>query len=439
MPAAPVLFPAEFSVQPHEPSDEGCLRMEDRESARLSGRFPKNPVLSSDPPLDLLESLFASLPRADQRRTGVEYVLGLLHTPGRKSARNIAHLLGGRGADQSLHHFVNQSTWPWQPVRRALAEYLLPRISVEAWVVRRTLIQKVGQHSVGVHRTFVPDAGRVVNAQQAVGVWAASGEGSGPVDWELRLPRGWLDDDLRRTRASIPDSAFPETYAEQVARQCRTVVQQWGLPVRPVVLDARGMNLGTVLGRLARADIPVLARIDASVPLAVADPALTGHPASARMTAGEAVRAAKGTTAPARWRDPGAPGGVRSGQLASVAVRPADGGAGDHLADPRTLTLMGLAERGRPDSQQLWLTDIPTAHPASLLRLCTLLERVEHDYAATAQSVGIKDYAGRSFCGWHRHMTLASVAHAVSLPPAAHGETVPDSALDGGHAAVCRT
>lgn len=431
--------------------------MADRQEVHASDRFPEIAALSSDPPPDLLESLFSSLPRADQRRTGAEYVMGLLHTPGRKSARNIAHLMGGRGADQSLHHFVNQSTWAWQPVRRALAEYLVPRISVDAWVVRRTLIQKVGQHSVGVHRTFVPDAGRVLNAQQAVGVWAASAEGSGPVDWELRLPRGWLEDDLRRRRASIPDSAFPETYAEQVARQCRTVVQGWGLPVRPVVLDARELDLGTVLGRLGRADIPVLARIDASVPLAVADPALTGHPASARMTAGEAVRAAKGTACPARWRDPGAPGGVRAGQLTGVAVRAADGGAGDHPSDPRTLTLMGLAERGRPEAQQLWLTDIPTAHPASLLRLCTLLERVEYDYAATAKSVGIEDYAGRSFCGWHRHMTLASVAHAVALPPAvplaasvslppavalppaAHGDLVLRGARDGGHAAAGRT
>jgi hypothetical protein len=396
--------------------------MNERDDARLSGPFPGNANIPSDPPLDLLESLFASLPRADQRRTGVEYVMGLLHTPGRKSARNIANLVGSRGADQSLHHFVNQSTWAWQPVRRALAEYLVPRISVEAWVVRGTLIQKVGRHSVGVHRTFVPDAGRVLNAQQAVGVWAASGEGSGPVDWELRLPRGWLDDDLRRRRASIPDSAIPETYAEQVARQCRTVVHEWGLPLRPVVLDARAMDLGTLLDRLARAGLPVLARVDASVPLAVADPALTGHRTSSRMTAGEAVRAAKGTRSPVRWRDRGAPGGVRAGQLAGVAVRPADGGAADLPGDPRPLTLMGLTERGRPEPPQLWLTDIPTAHPASLLRLCTLLERVAYDYAATAESVGIKDYAGRSFRGWHRHMTLASVAHAVSLPLAAHGE-----------------
>jgi hypothetical protein len=175
------------------------------------------------------------------------------------------------------------------------------------------------------------------------------------------------------------------------------------------------------------------------------------------MTAGEAVRAAKGTACPARWRDPGAPGGVRAGQLTGVAVRAADGGAGDHPSDPRTLTLMGLAERGRPEAQQLWLTDIPTAHPASLLRLCTLLERVEYDYAATAKNVGIEDYAGRSFCGWHRHMTLASVAHAVALPPAvplaasvslppavalppaAHGDLVLRGARDGGHAAAGRT
>jgi SRSO17 transposase len=38
---------------------------------------------------------------------------------------------------------------------------------------------------------------------------------------------------------------------------------------------------------------------------------------------------------------------------------------------------------------------------------------VDRDFADIADRVGVRDYAGRSFAGWHRHMTLASAAHAA--------------------------
>ncbi|WP_407564813.1 IS701 family transposase [Streptomyces sp. 184] len=386
-----------------------------RGNVTYPSKFIGDAIYASELPADLLGSLFASLPRADQRRKGIEYVTGLLHTPGRKSARNMASRIGGRAADQSLHHFINQSTWAWRPVRQALAHYLLPRFPVDAWVVRRALVQKVGEHSVGVARRFVPAVGRVLNAQQAVGVWAASGERSTPVDWELHLPQGWLDDPVRRRRAAIPDDAVLESYADQITRLCLGLVHDWDLPVRPVVLDARGLNVGTIVGGLGRAGIPVMARVDESVPLMVADRALTGHRVSSRIPAGELMRASRGARRPVRWWDHMA-GGVRMGQLAGVTVGLVDRATGTAL--PRgggSLTLMGLTQRGKRETPQLWLTDLPAAQPAPLLRLCTLLKRVDHDYASTAKSVGIEDYVGRSFCGWHRHMTLASVAHAVSL------------------------
>jgi syndecan 1 len=39
---------------------------------------------------------------------------------------------------------------------------------------------------------------------------------------------------------------------------------------------------------------------------------------------------------------------------------------------------------------------------------------VDEDFDRIADQVGIRDYSGRSFDGWHRHVTLASAAHAVA-------------------------
>ncbi|MGW0711053.1 IS701 family transposase [Streptomyces sp. NPDC002643] len=371
------------------------------------------------PPDDLLReistSLFASLPRADQRKKGVEYVRGLLEVPGRKSIRNIASLIGGRATDQSLHHFISESTWDWAPVRQALARYLVPRLPVEAWVVQDTVIRKAGQHSVGVDRRFVPAEGRVLNAQQTVGVWAASGCRSSPVDWGLHLSPTWIGERSPGSQATIPHSVEAETLSDQAVRLCVSMVSEWGMPVRPVVLDATSLNLAMLFERLGRKGIPLLARVDQSVPLLVSDPALTGHRGSASMLAGDVMRAASGTRQPAQWREFGRGGGVRSGLIASVTVRLPLGRTGRLRArGGRRLTLVGLTENRQQNTPQLWLTDLTSRHPASLLPLFTLLEGMRGDYDKVAKNVGIEDYVGRSFDGWHRHMTLASAAHAIA-------------------------
>lgn len=372
------------------------------------------------PPDDLLReistSLFAPLARADQRKKGVEYVRGLLEVHGRKSIRNIASLIGGQATDQSLHHFISESTWDWVPVRQALARYLVPRLPVEAWVVRDTVIRKAGQHSVGVDRRFVPDEGRVLNAQHAIGVWAASGCRSSPVDWGLHLSPTWIDDRSLRSRASIPDSTEAETLSDWAVRLCFGMASEWGMPVRPVVLDARSLNLAMLFDRLGRRGIPLLARVDPTVPLLISDPALTGHRGSASLPADDVIRAASGSRQPAQWRESGRCGGVRSGLIASVSVRlPLGRTARLRAGGGRRLALIGLSETGQQNPPQLWLTNLTSHHPTSLLTLFTLLERVRDDYREVAKNVGIEDYVGRSFGGWHRHMTLASAAHAIAV------------------------
>ena len=63
---------------------------------------------------------------------------------------------------------------------------------------------------------------------------------------------------------------------------------------------------------------------------------------------------------------------------------------------------------------RLWLADSRLGH-AGVLRLAGLAEVVDRDDALVASRVGLRDFAGRSFQGWHRHITLASVAHLAYM------------------------
>ncbi|MEV5509927.1 IS701 family transposase [Streptomyces orinoci] len=369
-------------------------------TGRQWGTGPQEAVLG-----ELTTALFASLPRSDQRRRGETYLRGLLGARGRKSIRNIAALAEGPAAEQSLHHFVSSSTWDWGPVRRALAHQLARTRPPQAWVVRPMLIPKAGENSVGVERRFCPEAGQVVNAQQAVGVWAATAEHAVPVSWRLHLGESWLDDPVRRRQAMIPDTVPAETLGECVVESHLATVRRWGLPLRPVVLDARQADTLAALHRLRAAGVPVLARVGGSLRLAASD---TPAGRTGEISAHQVLAAARDLRRPVLWRGPG--GTVRA--LLTAAVRVALPLPGPAVRG-RDMLLLAVGEHGGRWPAELWLTDLLNVPPAALVRLSRLVATVDRDFAELSDRVGMRDFTGRSFGGWHRHVTLASAAHAV--------------------------
>ena len=99
---------------------------------------------------ELCGRLFASMPRSDQRRTGMEYLRGLVHTSGHTSTRGLAAQPSVRANSQSLHHFIAKSSWDWRPVRRALADQLVQALLPGAWVVQQFPATRPPGHPSGV-------------------------------------------------------------------------------------------------------------------------------------------------------------------------------------------------------------------------------------------------------------------------------------------------
>ncbi|WP_244178711.1 IS701 family transposase [Streptomyces rubellomurinus] len=393
-----------------------------------TGTPGRAPVLGSSHDIVLSELcavLFASLPRSDQRRKGVEYLRGLLGAQGRKSVRNIARLIGGQATEQNLHHFISSSTWDWDPVRAALAHYVTAVAPPQAWVVQQTVIPKAGEHSVGVDRRFISSLGQVLNAQQAVGVWSASEEASMPVNWRLHLSRAWLDDVPRRSQASIPASVNTRTLGDCAVEAVLELTRSWGLPTLPVVMDVRELDGMKAVRRLRAAGVPFVVRINSTLPLSPAEGGPTGHGAEA-LPAHRIIGACRDRRRVVTWTDHGPEGAPHAALVGAVRVRTAAGAARTLRSPGRPggvagddLLLLGAGTPGRRWPQELWLADVPHASPAQLFRLSLLTGRVERDFHEIADRTGVRDYTGRSFNGWHRHVTLASAAHAVAA--LAHG------------------
>lgn len=367
---------------------------------------PADPAVSDDAVSELCATLLTSFLRKDQRKRGEQYLRGLLTTRGRKTTRNIAAQLGAPATEQTLHHFIADSTWNWQPLRAALAAHLERKTAVQGWVVRRMPIPKTGEHSVGVDRGFAPHPGQTFRGQQAFGVWHASLELSAPVDWRLVLPDQWVHDHELRDRAGIPEGAGAESPQECAVAVALETARRWG-PRRPVLIDLRDGDVSAAVARLSAAGVPFLLRISDTQRLSGADramPVFRGGPLPAQRI----LQLVKGVRRPVPWQDAAAGPAPRTSLAAMVPVALPDASGAT-----RGLSLLGeWTDPSRPPSA-LWLTGMTRPGPGSLLRLTKLTRRVDADFARVGEETGLRDYAGRSFRGWHRHMTLASAAHAA--------------------------
>jgi len=379
------------------------------------------------------EDLFQSIPRKDQRRWGQSYLRGLLLDGKRKSIQPMAARLakGDPQADadaleQALQQFVNQSPWDPVVVRRRLAQRMTTAIGPAAWVIDDTGFPKFGRYSVGVAPQYCGALGKVANCQVGVSVHAATDQASCPLDWRLFLPEEWDHDAERRRKAHLPaDQRHRPKW--QLALDMLDELAAWEL-VPPVILadaaygEVNQFRLGLEQRELA--DVVQVPGTISAYPEEVAPERLPyagrGQPSKPRyrqprsslqqlvLDAGE--QAARTLT----WRE-GADGAPLVSRFVALRVRPA-GVQLRRAARGGELPLRWLlAEwpQGEPEPVKYWLASLPAEIPLErLAHLAKLRWRVEHDYRELKDAVGLDHFEGRSWPGWHHHVTLVSVAHA---------------------------
>jgi SRSO17 transposase len=70
---------------------------------------------------------------------------------------------------------------------------------------------------------------------------------------------------------------------------------------------------------------------------------------------------------------------------------------------------------GRRRAQAAWLTNLADARLPDLITLMRSARMVEQELDRMGDGCGLRHFEGRSFRGWHHHVTLASVAHGHQL------------------------
>jgi SRSO17 transposase len=368
----------------------------------------------------------ASLPRADQRARGECYLRGLMLEGRRKSVEPMAARLGGEVHYQALHHFVGVSPWDWRPVRRRLAERLVDALDPVAWAVDDTGFPKDGDCSVGVQRQYSGTLGKTANCQLGVSVNAVTEQASCPLDWRLFLPESWDDDTTRRAACHLPDSVHHRP-KWQLVLDMVDELEGWGLSPPVLVADCGYGDAGEFRQGLDDRDIPYVVQVKgdtSAYPEQVRPERLPyqgrGQPSKPRYrqprTSVKQLVLQAGPQAGVEliWRR-GSKGLQRSRFLA-LRIRPAgviprrrarqDGG---ELA---VRWLLAEWPADQPEPTRYWLSNLAADTPlVELVRLGKLRWRIEQDYRELKGALGLDHFEGRSWAGWHHHVTLVSVAH----------------------------
>ncbi|MCX5386669.1 transposase [Streptomyces sp. NBC_00083] len=379
------------------------------------------------------QDLFGTLTRSDQRRWGEVYLRGLLDAPGRKTPTRISEHVLGRRAVQQLQQFLHQSPWDSAPVRRRIAERTNAVSPTEAWAVDEVVFAKNGDRTVGVARQYAPSRQRTVNCQLSYAISLVGTGGGVPVNWRLLLPQRWDRDDLLRRQAHVPAGERSRPRWRYVLEALDEMAEEWLLAPQPVLADWRSENdvESLLRGLEARGHGYV---IEVSPSTVVTLPRSHATSPAARGTAAEFAEhlARRGERTAVAWYDRTADRMRRSQFLSAPALLYAGGGRRSALRHrpsgpafprpdspeeqprqaPRPRHLVTEWPYGRSTPRAHWLTNLPTRRLGETIALAQLRGASAEGLHRLRTDFGLGDFEGRSFRGWHHHVTLASAALA---------------------------
>ena len=264
------------------------------------------------------------------------------------------------------------------------------REPVTTWILDDTGFLKQGKTSVGVQRQYTGTAGKITNCQVGVSLSLATRTEHLPIDFELYLPASWAEDPARRLEAKIPEQVQFQTKIDlaigMTERAVHETVRLLGFdhgvgvhaPMKVWCLDSRERRRGDAIG---------VENLGVQL----------GSHAFRRVSRRE------GTCA------------KLSSRLCFRRVKVAqDDGIAPAQHEP--LWLMMEWQDGEPKPTKFTLTTLRRRmSKKQIVRLIKERWRTERVYEEMKGELGLDHYEGRSFLGWHHHVSVALCCFAFVL------------------------
>jgi SRSO17 transposase len=372
------------------------------------------------------------LRRSDQRASFATYAFGILGDGDRKSVEPIAaRACGDDEACARVHdrllYFVREGAWDDGRVRREAARYAIEVMSarepVTTWVIDDTGMLKQGTHSPGVQRQYTGSAGKIANCQIAVSLSIATATEQMPIDMELYLPESWANDPGRRRETHIPDSVVFKTKVELAMDLIARAVDD-GIPGKVVLADAfyGRSHIFRDFIRFKGLDYAVAVDSDTRVWVLTE----RGREPEAIQVRQLGRQLGEAAFRKITWRDGTRPHKKLSSRFVFRRVKPAHGsGSEPMLREPVWLVIEW--PEGETQPSKFFLTSLRQRMTRKeAVRIIMERWKTERVYEDLKGELGFDHYEGRSFVGWHHHVSVVLCCYAFivaekvrAFPPSA--------------------
>ncbi|MDF5754610.1 IS701 family transposase [Spongiactinospora sp. TRM90649] len=347
--------------------------------------------------------------RVEPRRQARAYVTGLLAPIERKNGWQLAEAAGDAAPDR-MQRLLNSARWDPREVRVDLRDYVMDNLGHRdgVLIVDETGFLKKGDKSAGVQRQYSGTAGRVENCQLGVFLAYASPSGRALIDAELYLPKSWTDDRVRCAQARIGEEVQFAT-KPMLARMMLTRALKAGVPASWVTADeAYGMDF-----KFRR----FLEEHHLGYVVAVPKNQWIGQGWGGQIHAGTATTQAP----PEAWKRRSCGNGAKGPRLYDWALATVhfetEPGYQRQLLVRRSLTPNAKGEL----ELAYYLCHAPVGTALEdLIAVAGARWAIEECFQSAKNETGLDQYQVRRFDAWHRHITLAMLAHAYLAVTAAH-------------------
>ncbi|AMM06585.1 MULTISPECIES: IS701 family transposase [Streptomyces] len=349
---------------------------------------------------DLFLAIGHRFGRVELRRRMRDYVRGLLAPVARKNSWQLAEQAGHSTPD-GLQHLLAGSKWEPDDIRDDLQEYVAAKLGDAdgVLIIDDTGFIKKGTTSAGVQRQYSGTAGRTENCQIGVFAAYASARGRALVDRELYLPKSWTEDRERCRTARIPDEREFATKGE-LARHMVLRALASPLPIAWVTADSAYGQDNRFRRLLEQSGVGYVLAVPKSQ-FSVGCSRIEGLFAQAPAEAWEKISCGDGAKGPRvyHW----------------AAVRLPAVAEFDYQGEVPHRMRWALARRSisKPDEIAYYLAYAPLQVTVQeLVRVAGARWAIEECFQAAKNECGLDQYEVRRYVGWHRHITLAMLAHA---------------------------
>lgn len=339
----------------------------------------------------------ARFPRSETRDRVRAYLIGLLGPVQRKNSWQVAEQIGDTDP-YGVQYLMGRSEWDPDAVRDDLRAYVVESLGdpEAVLVLDETGFLKKGIKSAGVARRYTGTAGRIENAQVGAFLAYTSKHGTAFLDRALYLPQEWTGDPKRCEEAGIPEGTAFAT-KPLLAGQMLERAFQSGVPAAWVTGDEVYGGDGKLRRWLEDEGRPyVLAvRSNQSVRIGFEQIRVGELAATLPKRAWHKITIAAGSKGPRRY---------------AWAWMPIN-----HDLGPGWRRWV-LFRRSLDETEELAFYLAAGPARATLTRLARTAGArwsIEGGFESAKQEVGLADYEVRSWTGWHRHVTLSLLAHAI--------------------------